>query len=149
MPTIEERIARLEDVEAIRRLKAHYCEVCDDAHNPDAIIELFTEDGTWENTGPHGTHNGRGAIREAFDGFRELISFSQHNVTNLILDVSDDGSNATGTWHFHGLLKHGDAQAFWALARYEETYRKVDGRWFIQHLKAVRLGILPAPGFSA
>ncbi|MCB8914005.1 nuclear transport factor 2 family protein [Rhodococcus rhodochrous] len=145
---LEQRITRLEDVEAIRRLKALYCEVCDDDHNPDRIVSLFTEDGTWESTGSHGAHNGHGSIQSAFAGFRDLISFSQHNVTNLVVDVADDGKSAQGTWHFCGLLKHGDNEAFWALARYEETYRKSKGRWLIHHLRAVRLGYVPASGFE-
>ena len=34
MSELEQRITRLEDIEAIKQLKARYCEICDDMHNP-------------------------------------------------------------------------------------------------------------------
>ena len=48
--TLEQRITRLEDIEAIKKLKAIYCDICDDMHNPDRIGALFAEDGIWEST---------------------------------------------------------------------------------------------------
>ena len=59
------RITRLEDLEAIKQLKALYCEICDDVHNPDRIVEIFTEDGIWEGRGI-GTARGRDEIRALF-----------------------------------------------------------------------------------
>ena len=41
------RITVLEDIEAIKKLKARYCAVCDNDHNPDDIVKLFAEDGIW------------------------------------------------------------------------------------------------------
>jgi len=46
---IERRLTRLEDIEAIKQLKARYCEICDDDHNPDRITSVFAEDGIWES----------------------------------------------------------------------------------------------------
>ena len=37
---LEERIARIEDIEAIKQLKARYCEICDDDHNPNDITTI-------------------------------------------------------------------------------------------------------------
>ena len=51
MSDLAERIQRLEDLEAIRRLKATYCDICDDDHNPDRIVTIFTDDGIWEGEG--------------------------------------------------------------------------------------------------
>src|SRR5437588_10749258 len=45
---LEKRITVLEDIEAIKQLKARYCAVCDDDHNPDMITTLFAADGIWE-----------------------------------------------------------------------------------------------------
>ena len=53
------RITRLEDLEAIKQLKARYCEICDDDHNPDRITSVFAEDGVWEGRGI-GTAEGHG-----------------------------------------------------------------------------------------
>ena len=41
---LEKRIQVLEDVEAIKRLKAFYAKACDDKYNPSLMKEVFTED---------------------------------------------------------------------------------------------------------
>ena len=48
MAELERRLTRMEDIEAIKQLKARYCEICDDDHNPNRITTLFVEDGIWE-----------------------------------------------------------------------------------------------------
>ena len=44
---LEKRLTVLQDIEAIKRLKAEYCDICDDAHNQDRIVAIFVEDGIW------------------------------------------------------------------------------------------------------
>ena len=61
--SLEERIQRLEDIEAIKQLKAEYCAYCDDGYNPDGIANLYTEDAVWDG-GPFGRYEGRDAIRK-------------------------------------------------------------------------------------
>ena len=96
---LEKRITICEDLEAIKQLKARYCSICDDDHNPDKITTLFVEDGIWEGT-DIGAHKGHAAIRKLFEGFRDRISFSQHNVMNPIIEV--DGNKAKADWYFLG-----------------------------------------------
>ena len=48
---ISARLQNLEDIEAIKQLKALYCEICDDDHNPARIVGIFTKDGIWEGKG--------------------------------------------------------------------------------------------------
>ena len=132
-PSLEARITRLEDIEAIRRLKARYCEICDDDHNPDLITTLFTEDGIWEGDGI-GRAEGHAEIRALFENFQRLISFSQHMVQNPIIDVN--GDSATGRWYVFGTFTYyRNNQARWQAARYHEDYRKADGEWEIEHLR--------------
>ena len=45
---LEERIAQLEDIEAIKKLKASYCLHVDHA-NEEGWVSLFTEDAVWES----------------------------------------------------------------------------------------------------
>lgn len=78
---ITRRITALEDIEAIKRLKAEYCDICDDEHNEDRIASIFTEDGIWEGKGV-GHAQGHAELRKLFKSFAERISFSQHNVFN-------------------------------------------------------------------
>ncbi len=131
--SLEARITRLEDIEAIRQLKARYCEICDDDHNPDLITTIFTEDGIWEGDGI-GRSEGHAEIRALFENFQKMISFSQHMVQNPIIEVA--GTTATGRWYFFGTFTYyKNNQARWQAARYHETYEKVDGEWKIKHLK--------------
>ena len=132
LEALEARITRLEDLEAIKQLKARYCEICDHDHDPDRIVGIFTEDGIWEGKGI-GTAEGREEIRALFSRFQKAIKFSQHMTMNPIIQV--DGESATGTWYFFGpfTMEEGN-QALWQACRYHEEYRKVDGQWLIQRL---------------
>jgi hypothetical protein len=131
---LDRRITILEDIEAIKKLKARYCSVCDDDHNPDEITKLFASDGIWESDGI-GAHKGHAAIRALFERFRDRISFSQHNVMNP--DITVSGDRAKGSWYFLGpfTFRKGNRQ-MWLAARYEEDYVKINGEWKFAHLRA-------------
>ncbi len=135
------RLIRLEDIEAIKQLKARYCEICDDDHNPDRITDVFSDNGIWEGRGI-GKAEGHAAIRELFVGFQKMMSFSQHMVMNPIIEI--DGDRAHGTWYFFGPFTfRKNNQAKWQSTRYHEDYVKVDGVWKIAHLR------VKGPGISA
>ena len=139
MSEIEKRITVLEDIEEIKKLKARYCAICDDDHNPDKIATVFAEDGIWEG-GDFGKAQGHQAIRKLFEGFKKLISFSQHNVMNPVIEVQEN--RAKGNWYFMGpfTFRKGN-RALWLAARYEDDYVKVNGEWKFQHLRAIgRMG---------
>ena len=139
--SLEQRITIIEDIEAIKKLKARYCRVCDDNHKPNEITKLFAVDGIWESEGT-GAHQGHAAIRALFQRFQERISFSQHNVMNPIVEVN--GDTAKGSWYFLGpfTFRKGN-RAMWLAARYEEDYVKVNGEWKFKHLRAI--GRMSAP----
>jgi hypothetical protein len=134
MAELERRLTRIEDREAIKELKARYCAICDDDHNPNKITTLFVEDGIWEGA-EFGKAQGPAAIRELFQTFQKLISFSQHMVMNPIIEI--EGNRAKGTWYFLGpftFRKNNEAK--WVAVRYEDDYVKVNGEWKYQHLRA-------------
>jgi hypothetical protein len=132
---LEKRIARLEDIEAIKQLKAVYCDICDDDHNPDRIVKIFAEDGIWEGAG-FGKAQGHAAIRDLFQGFQKLIKFSQHNIFNPRIEV--DGNRAKGIWYLVGPFTfHQGNEARWIACRYEDDYVKINGEWKYQHLRAI------------
>jgi hypothetical protein len=138
---LAKRIGVLEDIEAIKRLKARYCAVCDDDHNPAEITKLFAENGIWEGADV-GRHEGHEAIRRLFEGFRDRISFSQHNVMNPIIE--ENGDQAKASWYFMGpfTFRKGNRQ-YWLAARYEDDYVKINGEWKFKHLRAI--GRMAAP----
>lgn len=148
LATLEERITRIEDREAIKELKARYCAVCDDDHNPDTITTLFVEDGIWEG-GEFGKAQGHATIRQLFQTFQKLISFSQHMVMNPIISI--EGNQAKATWYFLGpftFRQHNEAK--WIAVRYEDDYVKVNGEWKFKHLRAfIRMDAPHATGWAA
>ena len=128
---LEARITRMEDIEAIRQLKARYCEICDDDHNPGDILTLFTVDGIWEGKGI-GRAVGHDEIQALFKTFQQSMTFTQHMVQNPIIEV--DGDTAAGRWYFFGMFTFTEGQKRWQAARYHEQYQKLAGQWKIKHL---------------
>jgi hypothetical protein len=130
---LAKRITQLEDLEAIKQLKARYCSICDADHDPERITSVFSENAIWEGRGI-GRAEGHAAIRDLFRGFQKAISYSQHMVVNPIIEVNGDRAN--GVWYFFGLFTFRDGnQAKWQAARYHEDYVKANGEWKIAHLR--------------
>lgn len=138
---LEKQLVALQDIEAIKQLKAEYCDICDDDHNQERIVSIFAPGGIWEGKGI-ARAEGHAEIRALFKRFAERISFSQHNVFNPRIAV--DGHAAHGIWYFLGpfTFRKGNRQ-HWLAARYEDDYVKVDGTWKFQHLRA--FGRMVAP----
>ena len=133
MSELEKRITRLEDIEAIKQLKARYCEICDDMHNPDRVASVFAEDAIWESD-DFGKAEAHEAIRELFRNFQRMFSFSQHNITNPIIEVN--GDRATGMWYIMGPWTHAENDdEKWMALRYDDDYVKVNGEWKYSHLR--------------
>ena len=132
---LEHRVRALEDVEAIKRLKARYCLYCDDDHNPDGVAGLFVEDGVWDGGERRGRYEGREAIRRFFPEVgRQRYSFSMHPALNPIITV--DGDTGHGSWYLlmAATVRDGN-QAVWNSGRYEEDYVRVDGAWKFRSLR--------------
>lgn len=129
------RLRRLEDVEAIKRLKAAYGRACDDDHDGAAVCELFVPDGVWANS--MGQRNeGHDAIRAYFDGIRSSgrIVHSSHMFTNP--DIEVQGDTARGTWSFLMMYTGPDGSRFRIVGFYDEEYARVGGRWRFRSLLA-------------
>ena len=101
----EQRLTRIEDIEAIKQLKARYYALGDEDHNPDKITMLFVEDGIWE--GGIGTAQGHEAMRQLFQRAQQRLSFSHHMVMNPIIEV--EGNRAKGTLNHDSLSLRKDA----------------------------------------
>ena len=78
--TLEERVDRLESVEAIRKLKAVYCMYCDAKYDPEGICSLFAEDGVWDGGVSFGRYEGHEQIRNFFKRISSDIVFAAHLV---------------------------------------------------------------------
>ena len=136
MTTIEQRLQRVEDIEAIRQLKAAYCDACDDDHNGDAVVALFTANGSW-GQGGFEPFVGREAIAEYLFSIRDGkgMQRSAHLVTNPNIEV--DGDRAKASWRFVMMYKATEDGAFHRIiGRYEDTYIREQGQWLFQSLIA-------------
>ena len=136
-PELARRVRTLEDIEAIRRLKAAYCAACDDDHDPDTLQSLFAPDGVWEVEG-NVRNEGHAAIREWFQALRDSkrMRNTAHNVFNPIIEV--DGDTARGHWRLLMLYTANTDDPAKRYQRiiglYEEKYVRVHGAWKFQHL---------------
>ena len=130
---IERRLQVLEDIEAIKKLKARYCAYCDDDYNPDGIAGLFVEDGVWDG-GSRGRFVGQDELRRFAAGAVKRFSFALHFVLNPIITVH--GDEAHGSWYLFmtGTLRDSN-QAIWSALRYEDEYVRVDGEWKYRSLR--------------
>ena len=132
MSDLEARVRRLEDIEAIKQLKARYCAACDDGYDADRLAALFTVDAVWDGGKTFGVATGREAIRRHFSGASTRISIARHQVMNPIIEV--DGDVAKGHWLLFqpctNASRQGE-QAMWLAATYADRYARVDGEWLI------------------
>ena len=127
---LEERVQALEDVNAIRNLKAQYAAYCDDNYNPDGIAALFTEDAVWESKSL-GRFEGREAIREFFRGASQIFTFAIHYSLNGQIDVT--GDTARAQWYLFMPCTLGEGnRAMWRAGIDTESYVRVHGAWKFQ-----------------
>lgn len=124
MTDLEQRIARLEALEAIRDLDARYCRALDDG-DWDTLISLFTDDGEFV-----GLSRARGpaALRTFFAGLADAgLTAFWHHVTNL--EITLDGPDAARARSFLWQPCVQDGVPHIAAGRYIDTLRRVDGTW--------------------
>jgi hypothetical protein len=134
MDDLARRIRVLEDIEAIKKLKARYCYFCDSNYDADGIAGCFVEDGVWDG-GEFGRFEGRAAIHEFFAKIApRMLCFAMHQVMNPLIEIN--GDRATGRWYiFEPVTFVQDAQAGWLAGRYEDEYVRVGGEWKYQRLR--------------
>ena len=117
---LEARIARLEAIAAIQRLKAlaaHHV----DRYEIDAFADLFAEDGVL--VGAFQAHRGREAIRENLRLWPTMI----HYVMNPVIDV--EGDRATGRWCFLRPQTAPSGNPYLVGGWYDDEYVRVGGEW--------------------
>lgn len=126
----------VEEKQRIRELKYRYCYATDDL-DADALIDTFTEDGTFE-IGFYGTAAGHDELREYLDWFSEQgYAVRAHNAFNPLITV--DGDSADGKWYYLVYYELSDERVVIAQGKYSDTYRKTDRGWKSSSVKAQRL----------
>ncbi len=131
---LRDRVRYLEDIEALRNLKAEYAAACDDNYDADRLAALFVEDATWESEGM-GRYEGREAIREFFHRISGHFVFALHYGLNPQIEVTDDTARAR--WYLFMPCTVGDTgKAMWRAGLDEEEYVRVQGKWMYKSKKS-------------
>ena len=131
---LQAKVRHLEDIEALRNLKAEYAAACDDNYDADRLAALFVEDATWESQGM-GKYEGREAIREFFRGISGHFVFALHYGLNPQIEVT--GDTARARWYLFMPCTVGDTgKAMWRAGLDEEEYVRVQGKWMYRSKKS-------------
>jgi ketosteroid isomerase-like protein len=125
--TLEERIKRLEETEAIRKMKAEYVLACDERRWDDAM-RYFTSRAVVA-FGPFGKFATPGELRKFFkETMPVTISFTIHRLCNPIIEVN--GDTATGIWYCEIPSTHIPTnKAILQQGTYYDEYVKEDDGW--------------------
>lgn len=134
--SLEVRIRRLEDVEAIRRTMARYCRNYDTGwaganRDSAAVGALFTEDAIWD-AGTAGRWHGRAEIQRWCAELGHAASMSVHITMNPDIEVS--GDEATGSWSGLCPLVTPDGEALWVCGRYDCRLRRTENGWLFSEM---------------
>jgi hypothetical protein len=136
--TLEARLDRLEDIEAIKALKFRYARLCDNAYEPDGLAALFMPDAVWESPA-FGRYRGRAEIREFFAGVSSSMVWSVHYLLSPVIDVAADGTTAHGSWYILTLATMSRAgspgqDSVIVSGISDERFTRVDGEWLIEYM---------------
>ena len=134
-PTLEQRLQKVEDRMALEELIFAYNKALD-ARDWHAYAAVFSEDATL-GTGPN-ARKGRKAIEDSITALMnrafsrpDAPGFLQHNFNTLHFEIN--GDTATGFHHWQVVSTTATKVPIVTEAgHYEDTYRRVNGRWFIQ-----------------
>ncbi len=127
--TLELRLQALEDIEAIRSLKARYLSACD-RKDPKGMRACFADGPVNIDYGAIGTFDNADTLVALYAQIAchpHMVEL--HHGVNPQIEIQD-ATTASGTWGLHYCLINTQANNATQLAGYyEDGYRKVGGAW--------------------
>lgn len=131
--TLEQRVQRMEDESAIRRILIEYGAFLD-AKDYAAYAGLFAHDGVW--IGGFGSFTGPAAIRQMLEanlgapepGFVNKSNF--HMLTNPLIEIDGDRAHVTSKYLFWTRSPDNSPTPLLA-GRYVDEFLRQDGQWKI------------------
>jgi uncharacterized protein (TIGR02246 family) len=127
----------MDDVEAIKQLKARYCRTMD-TKDWAAMRQVFTDDVTMDTT-----DSGGGVMTGADDFLAFLVDaigevMTVHHCHTPEIEVTSPTA-ASGIWAMEDMLRWPDGSELHGYGHYHETYELLDGQWRISSSTLTRL----------
>lgn len=147
---LEQRIAQLEDLEAIKKLQRAWGYYIDEGQW-DRAASLFATNGSIE-LGLDGVYRGRERVRQylqALGGGRNGLEpgqLNEHLQLMPVITLGSDGRTAQGTWRDLILAGRLGREAYWGEGPQINEYVKEDGVWKIQRLHWFQTLYVPYEG---
>ena len=138
----------MDDVEAIKQLKARYFRTMD-TKDWDGMRQVFTDDVVVDTTS-----SGGGTVAGA-DEFMTFLRGALDGVVTVHhghmpeIEITSP-TTATGIWSMEDMLRWPDGQEMHGYGHYHETYEKVGDGWRIRSttLTRLRVDFTPAPAMG-
>jgi ketosteroid isomerase-like protein len=125
MSNIEERVERLESIEAIRDITARY-PIALDARDLDTLVNLFADDVKASPDVPRG----RGPLKAHYEQMCRGWGYTVHQVFQQAIDF-ESADKAMG--HVYCKAEHEiDGKFVVAMLRYLDRYERRDGGWYFR-----------------
>ena len=132
---LAKRVQALEDIEAIKQLKATYAATCDDHYNPNKVEDLFTEDAVWDGGERFGKHTGHKQIKEFFIGVSKSLVFGAHFFLQPRITLTSP-TTAKANWYLWQTSTMANGKGVWICGLEDDEYRKgKDGKWRMSYMK--------------
>ena len=141
---LEDRLAAVEAVQEIHRLKARYGSLIDTRYTEDGalsgaaleavadeIVQLFTPDAVWDGGERLGEWRGREQIRKRF--LEPTLRFTLHYFLKPVVEVT--GDRARGTWDILAPITLESGKPGWMAGVEEDEYARHEGRWLHSRMK--------------
>jgi uncharacterized protein (TIGR02246 family) len=127
----------VDDIEAIKQLKARYFRTMD-TKDWDAMREVFADDAVVDST------ESGGSVVTGADTFMTFLRETLADVVTVHHGHTPEieltsATTATGVWAMDDMLRWPTGMELHGFGHYHETYQKVDGRWRIKTTTLTRL----------
>ncbi len=136
----------MDDLEAIKQLKARYMRTVD-TKDWDGFRNVFTADAVWDM---------RNSGAELVIGADEIVSYNQVGLADDMISIHQghmpeieltSPTTAKGIWSSEHMHRWPDGSELHGYGFYHETYEKIDGEWRIKTcaFHQLRADVTPPP----